>query len=164
MEPLFICPFPAKLLEAETCRDKHPWGGCEPDACNKTNGCCLNLSPGLPSRVCWCLVLSLLTSICQDVSTWDLSRHRACWEMTWEKCSDSKGSKFGNGWKRNHWSSSSAYGHHGNQVARLNARGKAELPSSYVLKTVEAYELDTVMHEQSKSAFSMKIIHVIQKN
>lgn len=61
------------------------------------------------------LVLSLLTSIYQDVSTWDLSNHRAR-DLTWEKAS-SKGSKFGNGWKQNHGSSSITKGHHGNQVA-----------------------------------------------
>lgn len=107
----------AKLLEEETCRDIHPWAGCEPDVCNTKKSKLLESFAEFLSKSCLfdVLVLSLLTSIYQDVSTWDLSNHRAR-DLTWEKAS-SKGSKFGNGWKQNHGSSSITEGHHGNQVA-----------------------------------------------
>ena len=60
-----ICPLQAKLLEAETCRDIHPWAGCEPDVCNKnTSGMLESFAWFFQSHVCWCFgVKSLLTSI-----------------------------------------------------------------------------------------------------
>lgn len=108
------------------------------------------------------LVLSLLTSIYQDVGTWDLSNHRAR-DLTWEKAS-SKGSKFGNGWKRNHGSSSITEGHHGNQVALgLMLLEKLNFSAAMFWNPLGRPILMQWCTNNERVALSMIIIYVIQK-